>query len=75
MWAEVRARLETVGRGRRVMCGCAIPGVPWPWVLGRGAEAFLWRDRGRNLVDAGLALPAAHRLHLGVSPRKPGAPW
>ena len=42
----------------------------WP-----GAEAFLWRDRGRNLVDAGLALLAAHRLHLGVSPRRPGAPW
>ena len=43
--------------------------------LGRGAEAFLWRARGRNLVDAGLALPAAHRLPLGVSPRGPGAPW
>lgn len=72
---EVRARLETVGRGRRVMRGCVIPGGPSLWDLGRGAEAFLWRNRGRNLVDAGLALPAAHRLPLGVSPRRPGAPW
>ncbi|KAI4555330.1 hypothetical protein MJT46_015716 [Ovis ammon polii x Ovis aries] len=48
------------------MRGCAIPGVPSPWFLGRGAVAFLWRDRGRNLVDAGLALRAAHRLPLGT---------
>ncbi|KAI4565016.1 hypothetical protein MJG53_016028 [Ovis ammon polii x Ovis aries] len=48
------------------MRGCAIPGVPSPWFLGRGTVAFLWRDRGRNLVDAGLALRAAHRLPLGT---------